>query len=336
MLGEYRAVAEETGSVLLLVSDHGFLWGEGRPARPDSLATATAGLWHRQEGIYLVWGRGIEAAPARGKGGVGQVAATVLALLGLPRAEGIEGPALDGVAESPQIRDYGPRTASATSAAASLGAESQEALERLRALGYLGAAESATRPAAAGPSTRTAGSYNNEGVLLREAGRLDEARAAFEQALAVDPRIATAAHNLSVLVTESDPAQADALLLRALANGLGNGVAIVVSAASAHHRAGDAARARRLIDGAIDRVPDDPQLRLIRGRVRIEARDCAGALADFEAALRAAPQVAMLHGLAGTAMLCLGRTAEGRAALERSLALDPSQERLREQLTRMR
>lgn len=336
MLGEYRAAAEENGAVLMLVSDHGFLWGEGRPARPDSLATATAGLWHRQEGIYLLWGKGVEATAARGEGRVGQVTATILALLGLPRAEGIEKPALGGIAESTQVRDYGPRTATAAATTTTDPAGSEEALERLRALGYLGAAESATRPAGAGSSTRTAGSFNNEGVLLREAGRLDEARAAFEKALAVDPRIATAAHNLSVLLLESDPARADALLLGAVADGLGNGVAILASAASAHHRAGDVARARRLIDGAIERLPSDPQLRLIRGRLRIEARDCAGALPDFEAALRAAPQSAMLHGLAGTSMLCLGREAQGRAALERSLELDPSQARLREQLSRMR
>lgn len=335
LLGEYRKVAEANGSVLLLVSDHGFLWGEGRPARPDSLATATAGLWHRQEGIYLLWGRGIEATPARGDGRVGQVTATILALLGLPRASGIEGPALGGVGESAQVRDYGPRTLVAVGGP-SANAASEEALERLRALGYLGAGESATRPEGAESGTRTAGSYNNEGLLLRDAGRASEARAAFEEALRLDPHAASAAHNLSVMLTESEPQRADALLLGALADGLGNGVAILASAASTHHRAGDPARARRLLDGAIARVPADPQLRLIRGRLRIEARDCGAALDDFETARRAAPQVALLHGLAGTAMLCLGRTTEGRAALERSLALDPSQSRLREQLARMR
>jgi Flp pilus assembly protein TadD len=335
MLGDYRKAAEASGAALLLVSDHGFLWGEGRPARPDSLATATAGLWHRQEGVYLLWGRGIEADAARGEGGVGQVAATVLGLLGLPRAEGIEGPSLAGIAESPQVRDYGPRSATVAIATPG-GGNSEEAMERLRALGYLGAAESGTRPAGAGSSTRTAGSYNNEGVMLREAGRLDEARAAFEQALAVDPRVAPAAHNLSVLLLDSDPARADALLLGALADGLGNGVAIVASAASAHHKAGDAPRARRLIDGAIERRPSDPQLRLIRGRLRLEERDCRGAFGDLEAAIGAAPQSAILHGLAGTALLCLGRETEGRVALERSLALDPTPTRLREQHARMR
>jgi tetratricopeptide (TPR) repeat protein len=335
ILGDYRRAAEESGAVLLVVSDHGFLWGEGRPPRPDSLATATAGLWHRQEGIYVVWGHGVEAAAARGEGGVGQVTATILALLGLPRASGIGEPALASITESAQTRDYGPRAVT-TASASPAGAASEEALERLRALGYLGSGESATRPAGAESGTRTAGSYNNEGLLLREAGRASEAQAAFEQALKMDAHAASAAHNLSVMLTESDPARADALLLDALANGLGDGVRIVAAAAGAHHAAGDEARARRLIDGAIERRPADPGLRVMRGRLRIEARQCAPALEDFDAARKAAPEAALPHALAGTALLCLGRTAEGRAALERSLALDPSQARLREQLARMR
>jgi predicted Zn-dependent protease len=104
---------------------------------------------------------------------------------------------------------------------------------------------------------------------------------------------------------------------------------------AAHRRRGDAARARRLLDGAIARAPDAPELRLQRGSLRIEARDCAGALEDFEAARRAVPHLAVAHGLAGTAMLCLGRPADARRAFERSLALDPTQARLREALARL-
>jgi tetratricopeptide (TPR) repeat protein len=331
MLGEYRQAAERTGAALLIVSDHGFLWGEGRPARPDSLEQASAGLWHREEGIYLLWRRGTEPA-GRGEGRVGQVAATILALLGFPRAAGLDGPALAGVAEHAEMRDYGPRDVVAAAAAAP---EAQATLEKLRALGYLGVSEPAARPSGAPASTRTAGSFNNEGLLLLAANREDDARAAFESALRIDPHRAAAAQNLSGLLVDRDPARADRLLLGALADGLGNGPGIVAATADAHRRRGDEARARRLLDGAIERVPEAPELRLQRGRVRIEARDCAGALQDFEAARRAAPHLAVAHGLAGTAMLCLGRPGEARRAFERSLALDPSQTRLREALARL-
>jgi Flp pilus assembly protein TadD len=332
LLGDYRAIAEASGAVLLLVSDHGFLWREGRPARPDSMAKATAGLWHRDEGIYLVWGRGIEPSATRGKGRVSQVAATILALLGLPRGAGLDEPALGGVPEQTEARSYGPRTISIQ---ASADPAAQEAIEKLQALGYVGAGESATRPAATGTGTRTAGSFNNEGLLLRGAGRPADARAAFEQALNVDPRGASAKHNLSELLLEAGPgesARADELLLSALADGLGDGPRIAVATAFSHGRSGDAARARRLLDGAVLRLPTDPLLRLNRGRLRLESRDCAGAREDFAVFREKSPGLAVAHGLEGTALLCLGRVKEARAAFARSLAIDPAQDQLRQQL----
>ena len=76
---------KSTGSVLMLASDHGFLWKEGRPTTLSSDATTTAAKWHRSEGMYLLWGPGIgRVAGTRGRGSVQQVCATLLALLGLP------------------------------------------------------------------------------------------------------------------------------------------------------------------------------------------------------------------------------------------------------------
>jgi Flp pilus assembly protein TadD len=335
ILGEYRREAERTGAALLVVSDHGFRWAEGRPARPDSFAQATAGLWHRAEGIYVLWGAGVVPAP-RGEGNVGQVTATILALLGLPRGAGLQGPALAGVAQSGETRDYGPRTTVAAASPAPGDPGAQAALERLKALGYVGAAETGARPQGGAAGTRTAGSFNNEGLLLLEAGRVDEARAAFEQALKIDPHRASAAQNLSGLIAESDPDRADALLVGALADGLGDGPRIAAERAAAYQQRGELRRARRLLDAAVRAAPADPPLRLMRGRLRIEARECAAAFEDFDVARTAAPDWAVAHGLAGTALLCLGRTAEARSAFERSLALDPSQSRLRQALAQLR
>jgi tetratricopeptide (TPR) repeat protein len=337
LLGEYAAIAESNGAVLLVVSDHGFLWGEGRPARPDSLARETAGLWHRDQGIALLWGQGIAPSAARSAGEVGQVGATILALLGLPRGKGLQEPALDGIAETAEVRDYGPRTATAPPAVPADPA-AQEAIEKLRALGYVGGAEPAAR-SAAGSGTRTSGSYNNEGLLLQASGRTADARTAFEEALQVDAHNASAKHNLSEILLQGTPAEsarADALLLSALEDGLGNGDRLVLSVARLHEKSGDHARAERLVAAAADRLPASPQLRLYRGRSRLEARDCRGALADFDVARKGLPQLALAHGLAGTALLCLGREAEARAAFARSLELDPDQPRLRAALAAVR
>jgi len=331
LLGEYRALAEQTGAVLLIVSDHGFLWGEGRP-RTSGLAGATAGLWHRDEGIYVLCGQGIEPSATRGEGRVGQVAATILGLLRLPRAAGTEGPALSGVAEVLPAKNYGVRSPRAV---AKGGAPADEAIDRLKALGYVGSGESATRPESAGASTRTGGSFNNEGSLLLEAGKTAEARTAFEQAVRLDPHLTWAKYNLAaVLEKEGRSREADDLLIGALADGFD--ADLVQEIAIAALGQGDVPRALRLMDGTVAQRPGDARLRIARGRTRIQSRDCRGAYEDFDAARRAAPGLAVAHGLAGSALLCLGRPTEARRAFERSLALDPTQMRLRELLARGR
>ena len=334
MIGEYRTLAEETGAALLIVSDHGFLWHEGRP-QVSGIAGATAELWHREEGMYALWGKGIEPVPGKSEGNVGQVAATIMALLRLPRAAGTEGPALAGVDEVLPAHNYGPRAARLM--ASSDSGPAVDAVERLKALGYVGSNEPAERPQGAATGTRTPGSFISEGVLLLNGGKNAEARAAFEQALRLDSKSAPAKYGLaSVLEKEGRSGQADDLLLGALTDGLAQGPQRVEEIAVAAWRQGDLPRALRLLDGVVGTAPGDARFRLTRGRVRIQNRDCRGALEDFDAAREAIPGSAMAHGLAGSALMCLGRPAEARRAFEQSLALDPSQTRLRELLARDR
>ena len=80
-----RARRAASGAVLMLASDHGFSWGEGRPTRLSSFAHATAAKWHRKDGIYLLRGPGIAASDSTAtptKAASAQVCATLLALLG--------------------------------------------------------------------------------------------------------------------------------------------------------------------------------------------------------------------------------------------------------------
>jgi tetratricopeptide (TPR) repeat protein len=334
MLGDYRALAERIGASLLIVSDHGFLWHEGRP-RSSGIAGATAALWHREDGVYVLWGNGIEPDLKKGEGRVGQVAATIMGLLGLPRAAGTYEPALGGVREVLPAQNYGPRTARLLVASDS--GPAGDAVERLKALGYVGSNEPAVRPEGAGTGTRTAGSFTNEGSLLLEDGKNAEAKAAFEQALRLDAKSAAAKYALaSILEKEGRSGEADDLLLAALADGLGEGPEKVEEIAVAAWRMGDVPRALRLLDGVVKTKPDEARFRMTRGRVRIQSRDCQGAFKDFDAACKTAPGSAAAFGLAGSALMCLGRPAEARRAFERSLEIDPSQTRLRELLSRDR
>lgn len=339
LLADYRRLAQASGAVLMLASDHGFLWSEGRPERLSSFAHATAAKWHRSEGVYLLWGPGVASTPGHpSRGKVDQVCGTLVSLLGLPPAKGASVPLPGAPVADAEPIDYRVHYQPQTTARLAGAASDTEALEKLRALGYLGAGESTSAPAGAGHdgSTRTAGSYNNEGLLLKTDGRTSEAKAAFEKAIALDPKLASALWNLSdLLFVEGERDRSDELLLRAFAGGLPEGTRFLVGRAIGYQRAGEAARSLRLMNAAADKRPDEPEVWLFRGRYRVEAGDCAGALADFQKAAGLAPENAGAHASLGLARICLGDRTGARKAFERSLALDPSQRNVRQYLERL-
>jgi len=308
LLGGYRKWAAEHGAVLMLASDHGFLWD--KPAQP--MTAATAGLWHRKEGMYLLWGLG---TGDRQTGRVDQVCSTLLALLGLPPGKRIAGPPLPG---APDLRgepvDYQWRPAPVPRIEAS----GEEEVAKLRALGYLESAGQVPKG-----ETRTAASYNNQGLLLRQEGRTDQAASAFERALEIAPGSASALWNLSDLLSASDPDRSDELLVRALEAGLSDGPQRVLE--RARTRPG-------LLDRAIAVRPAEAKLRLARGQARFERRECAAALADFEEAARLSPAEPLAHNGSGIARLCLGDPKGAARAFRRSLEIDPAQAEIRQAL----
>ncbi|HYM62795.1 MAG TPA: alkaline phosphatase family protein [Thermoanaerobaculia bacterium] len=325
ILGDWRKLAEEHDAELVIASDHGFLWAEGRTP-VSSLAVATAGKWHREEGIYLQWSpRGVaEPSPSHTKrAGVAQICSTLLALCGLPQGEGLA-PAIEAPSTSATVdyRRYYHRKPQASSSSAG----SNEAIAKLKALGYIGSAESSHAPADA-QSTRTAGSFNNEGLILRSQARNDDAVRAFEGALRIDPHNASALWNLSDLLHAlgRDAARSDALLIEALKGGLPDAPGFVIARAVERSKASSPSVAIQLLDSALSAAPNTPQFLLYRGRYKLQLHDCRTAAADFKSGIALAPQDAMLHASLGTAQLCLGDIAAARAALMRSLEINPQQ-----------
>lgn len=335
LLGGYRRMAEARGALLMLASDHGFLWSEGRPHELSSMATATAGKWHREEGMYVLWGPGIATAAGRERSGVAQVASTLLALAGAPSGAGLAGPPLPGApAAIEPAADYAPSYRPASEAAPP--PTDSEEIAKLRALGYIGAGESANAPAGA-DSTRTGGSFNNEGLILEAAGRRDQAIAAHERALALDPRLVSATWNLSNLLfeTNGDLDRADRLAVESFAAGLPSGGPLLVGRARAYHDSGRLPRSVALLDGALAARPADAELRLFRGRYRVEAGDCRGAADDFASATSSRPDDSVAWASLGMARLCLGDGPGAATALRRSLAIDPEQPAVKGALERL-
>jgi Flp pilus assembly protein TadD len=79
-------------------------------------------------------------------------------------------------------------------------------------------------------------------------------------------------------------------------------------------------------------IPSDAELRLFRGRYRMDAHDCPGALDDFRAAEESRPDNALEFASAALAQMCMGDESGARASIERSLQLDPNQPMLHKML----
>jgi Flp pilus assembly protein TadD len=338
LLGRYAAIAEQHGAILMIASDHGFFWREGRPTQISSTATATAAKWHRKEGIYLLRGPGITAAPGHPlRGSVRQVCATLLALTGMPPQQNGQSPLAGSPRASIPPIDYAVHFVRAVSPPPPpSGQAASEEIAKLKALGYIGANESTRSAAGDSSDTKTAGAFNNEGLILRNEHRIDDAIAAFEHALTIDPKYASAMWNESETLFNAnrDLDRADRLLVAALQNGLGDGVSFVITRSLAYQRSGHADRSLRLLDAAVTAAPADGELRLFRGRYRTDAHDCAGALDDFRVAEQTRPSDPIAFASAAVAQLCLGDQDGARASIERSLQLDPNQPMLRQMLAR--
>lgn len=334
LLGEYKALARKHDARLMLASDHGFHWFDDRPTELSSFAASTAAKWHRKAGIYLLWGPGIAANGRTGpEQHIAQVAATLLALSGMPAGENVIAPPIVVPASTARAdyRAHFTPMKPIVEGMPSQGAAKEE-LAKLRALGYIASGEStAAAPAGvAGTSTHTGGWYNNRALILKDHNRLGEAASAWEQAIALDPKLASALWNFSDLLFQQgrDLDRADALLVRAFAAGLPEGRKFLIGRAIGYQRGGSTPRSLRLLEQAVASKPDDVELRLFRGRYRMDARDCDGALADFRAAIELDPENPVAHASAGVAEICLGRIDDARRDFARSLAIDPNQPRL--------
>lgn len=333
LLGEYKALAQKHGARIMLSSDHGFHWFDDRPTELSSFAASTAAKWHRKAGIYLLWGDGIAAKGRTGpEEHIAQVASTLLALSGMPAGQNVTAPPILVPASNAIVnyRAHFTPMKPLLDGAPSKGAAEEE-LAKLKALGYISSGESTSAPAnVAGTTTHTGGWYNNRALILKDRKQFADAAAAWEKAIALDAKLSSALWNYSDLLFQEnrDLNRADELLVRAFAAGLPEGRKFLIGRAIGYQRSGSAARSLRLLEQAVSAKPDDVELRLFRGRYRIDAQDCNGALEDFRAATQLDPGNAVPYASAGVAEICLGRVDDAKRSFARSLAIDPNQPKL--------
>jgi len=191
LLGEILTkLAPDTNVVVL--SDHGFRNGGGRPSDEPPYVEGKPGLWHRLYGIVILSGPAIR--PGRlDTSSLLDVAPTVLYLLGLPKAEDMPGRVIVEAIAPRFLQRFPPRTlpsyealGAARPPVADLVADSRvnsEMIEKLRSLGYIGGAEGP----GAGEDEALVTAHINEATLHLKRKDYERAEAAVVRALRSAP-----------------------------------------------------------------------------------------------------------------------------------------------------
>ncbi|MGQ9834402.1 MAG: alkaline phosphatase family protein [Thermoanaerobaculaceae bacterium] len=329
---------------LVIVSDHGFTWGNDRPQVASGTHTATAVWWHRPVGVLLVSSPAIKPSAKRLRLDVLQVAPLLLALAGLPQAAELPGTVPSWVEEPPPARVHytallGPPKVQRLELPPEARAEE---LAKLRALGYLGGGDSGLQslPVATSPSPGfnrvEARRLNNQASSLAAAGQKEEAERVFRQAIAADPTYAAPHYNLSLLLRGLRRYQeADAELWQAVDAGLADPELTLVRGALDYRERGELARAEALLQGGLARFPQSVPLLLNAGVFYGELGRLEDARKLLEKAVNLAPTNARAHRNLAVALAGLGDKEAAVAHLKESLRLDPSDTAAKNELARL-
>ncbi len=285
-------------TVTAVCSDHGFKSGAQRPRTSGRADTGVAGLWHRLHGVLFLHGRGITPGTTIEGATILDLAPTILGLLGIPQSREMPGRALREVFaptawSAPETVDrytWQPQERPTLPSAAS-----QEAVDKLRALGYLGAGGETIAHDAEG---RTAGSYVNEGGSRAADGDVDGALRAFSRAVDLDPQRADALAYAARLYTER----------------------------------GDLEKAAQVLERAATTVPDNLFAHIERGRWALRSGDWALADQELRAAERLDDRLVPVLQLRAQLLNVTGRSTEALTYLDRAISLTAAEDLLTELL----
>jgi Flp pilus assembly protein TadD len=331
MLGQWMRRAEEDGATLIFHSDHGFKWGADRPCERSSINWATAGFWHRPDGVYAFWGGNVRKGGERGRASLFDIAPTVLALLGLPSDVRMTGRPVAAAFERPPApgrKDLFAGVAVRRVAAQAMSPEqSSEYTRKLLALGYLSGSEARPLAPSGGEAPgMTEGAWNNLGLFERESRKdFAAARRAFEKSLELRPDYHSPMFNLAVLCRKEKQFQkAEDWLFRSLAAGHADPDGTIENWIAVYQADAEAGAERHLLERASGQYPGSERIARELGLSRFRARDCPGADAALSAIAPTTKDPETLNAV-GLFRTCLGRKQEAIDFFERSLALNPDQ-----------
>ena len=193
ILGEIMARMDER-TVLMVISDHGFKSGSARLKDRPEIWAGNAALWHRPDGIVAFYGAGVRAGATIEGASIRDVAPTVLALMGLPRAEDMVGRPIAGAFDDAVVAGFSPeivptldRPRGDSEAATDAGANA-ETMKKLEALGYI--------------APENADALHNLGQRYQQKGEYQKAIEQYKKAIAMRPTFYNAYNNLATCYGE--------------------------------------------------------------------------------------------------------------------------------------
>jgi Flp pilus assembly protein TadD len=338
---------------LVIVSDHGFAWGENRPHVPSGTHTATAVMWHRPEGFFFAAGSRVRVSATRHRLGVLDVGPSLLALAGLRPSSEMPGHVPDWLLASPPPHQSPVRYSSllanrpSPTVEISPGAQ-QEVLAKLRALGYIAGPgtsvpsrpepEPTTLPSV--PETPTpsfdraeARRLNNLAISQASEGERERAEESFKRAIAADPTYAPAYYSYSTMLRRQLRLdEADKMFWMAVRLGVQEGELAVVRLALDYQARGMPAKGRDVLAHGRLLFPDSATIWLNSGVFLGDQGDLKEAVECLRRAVQLAPDNPAAYRNLAVALLGAGEKDEARRALTRVLELDPSDSAARQQL----
>ncbi len=226
MIGEFIDLCDEN-TVVMIASDHGFKSGTARLKSSAEIGGGHAAQWHRLYGIICLYGNGIRPGYRIEGASVIDIAPTILALQGFPRAQDMPGKSLVDAFEQPLREALNPATVATLQRAraveapegTSTAAADEATMKKLEALGYLtpenpdGLNNLGQRYQERGEYEKAIEAYrkaldqrpnfpsalNNLGICYGSLKRYPEAEESFRKALAIDPKDIFAMNNLAVM-----------------------------------------------------------------------------------------------------------------------------------------
>src|SRR5687768_2305921 len=233
LIGEWIKVLPQDTTVIIL-SEHGFHWGDERPKAPPKGAPALSA--HRNPGVLIAFGNRVAPSPRRFSVTLYDIAPTVLALLGLPSSKEMQGkPALalfrdvEAIQGVP-IESYGDLVQNRPMITDAR-IDPRQYRIGLQAIGHLidptrttGPLLSEERPQASPLTPENWGLYayyNNLGIQLKQQKKLAEAANAFARAIELNPSRPTPYLNLiNVMLEREQYTAAEEVFRQAVLNGL--------------------------------------------------------------------------------------------------------------------